>query len=435
MKSRKSGAIVLAATKDLMFAVGNLILGISKCGVREFQTVIIIQNNSEVNRIERDAILLIAHEANLKVLFMKLEDFLPDFDYSLPGVKKFVSTYSKMPLVKLFLPKLFNNSKLCCKFDHVIWLDCDICIVENFDSILDFGSVCGCAVSLVKDVLKNKSKYPYLHGDEYKPNGGVILYKSSAFNFTDIDEYSADIVEIVDQLAQDENLFLDELAIILACSKNNITFDVLPQEYNYLAVRMPKKNPKIIHSVGKKKFWNDSLLSVAYPQWERQNITWLQKLIEVGLPANQVQNYNKSKNSLSTYWTLQEKQDWQKFWRILLSSLEFSNSSIWLDPCCERNFIQFFVKGIPRRGIHFEITSERKNEILNIAFHIERDVILTDEKFKSTLQGFAKNENLALIEENNCLSVELGPVRVINFNLTFDKFVNSITSIINCYIQ
>lgn len=300
--SNNDNAIVFGVTKDLIFAVANVLIGMRDKKSKIFNTVIIIvEDVNELNRFERDALGSIVSSLGMNLVFIEIKDLIPEsIELNIfSGAKDFISKYSRMPLAKLFLPIFFGQNKFNLVFNHVLWLDCDICIVDNFDSITNFAKgygVCACEGRLVRDALQNLSDYPYLTGKEVKPNGGVILYNAEQFQKISIEEYLSEILKILEKLTKDKNILIEELAITLACAKLNIKMYVLPQIYNYLAVRCYKTNPLICHSVGKAKFWNDPLLNLMFPQWERSNIAWLNELQRGGgtpLAYSKVQSFYK----------------------------------------------------------------------------------------------------------------------------------------------
>ena len=381
----QNGCIILGVTKEYLFAVGNILIGMGLNRVSVFNTILIVVDNvNDINKSEYDAIKRIARAFDFSVFFINLSDLIPaNLDLSSGGLKKFVSVYTAMPLVKLFAPQFLKKNPYIKAVDSILWLDCDICVLKNFDDIIKGGNVCACLGCKVSGALKFKEHFPYITGNEIKPNGGVLLYKKDAFEFVDLQAYFKDLESILIQLSEDENNLIEEVALTLLLKKWNIPMDILGQEYNHGFFRIGKKQPILFHSVGKKKFWNDLILNVHCPQWERYNIEWLSYLMESGVPSSQIQQLNKSKFSLNAYWLLQDIQDWRVFWNKIFVKMQFSDASLWLDGNFDRSFVQFFVKSINRRTCHFKIQYDKKIKSFSVAFLLEKDPLICSELVES----------------------------------------------------
>lgn len=401
-----NGCIIFGVTKEYIFAVGNILIGMGLNKVSIFNTVLIVVDNiNDINKSEYDAIKKIARRFNFRVLFISLTDLIPsNLDLNSGGLKKFVSVYTAMPLVKLFAPLFLKNNPHIKAVDSILWLDCDICVLKNFDDIVKGGNVCACLGSKISGALKFKEHFPYVTGNEIKPNGGVLLYKKEAFEFINFQDYFKDLEKILIQLSEDENILIEEVALTLLLKKWNITIDILCQEYNHGFFRIGKKQPILFHSVGKKKFWNDLILNVHCPQWERYNIEWLNFLLESGLPPSQIQQFNKSKFTLNSYWLLQDIHDWRVFWSKVFVKMQFSDASVWFDGNSDRSYIQFFVKSINRRSCHFEIQYDKKTKTFTVSFHLEKDPLICS-KFVEDANLLLVGSKYSVIEKEDFFSI------------------------------
>lgn len=109
--SNNDNAIVFGVTKDLIFAVANVLIGMRDKKSKIFNTVIIIvEDVNELNRFERDALGSIVSSLGMNLVFIEIKDLIPEsIELNIfSGAKDFISKYSRMPLAKLFLLIFFG---------------------------------------------------------------------------------------------------------------------------------------------------------------------------------------------------------------------------------------------------------------------------------------------------------------------------------------
>ena len=391
-----NGAIVFGITPNLMFAVANVIIGLIENGVTKFKTVYIVTDEiDQLDTYEKNTIREIACRGGVKLEFQSISNFIPNHNFEEIGLKKFISKYSIFPLIKLFLPILLNRSSTnnsLSQYDYVLWLDCDVCITGNIDSILNYGAVCACSGAKIENVLKNYQKYDYLKKGSIKPNGGVVLYKAQAFKNVKLTDYFDDIWELLKDVSVDGNHLVEELVLTLALAKHGIDIDILGAEYNYLANKIYNAYPKIVHSVGKAKFWNNPITSLAFPQWRKYNIKWLSELLYQGVKSCDLYKYDHSLINGDGYWELVEANYWKEFWKSFLMDLKFTNENAWVDPDISSSHLKIYSKSIERSHLFFEISFDALSNKFIISAYINKIVFEPIKQWVNEISQLGNND-------------------------------------------
>lgn len=347
----KKGALVLAVTNDLIFSAANVIIGVNKHSPDLFQDVILfVDCKNKLNRYEVAALnSIIDKEQNLFIY--DAEELFPKVNHQDERLKNFICKYSKMPLVKLMIPNLFWDCQYTGtnEYEYILWLDSDICIVEDFSSILKFNGLSACLGSFAKPLLKKPENFPEISDTDIKPNGGMILFKKQDFEITKLgrNEYNEEIAKIIDKLLSDGALGIEELALTVFAKRKNIHLNIIPSEYNTLPKFSKNLNPKIVHALGKElKFWNNPIINIAYPEWNKNNEKWLQALMYAGVSAGDIVKYNKSKYDSGSLSNLIQRFEWIDYWSALMDRIQFSNQKIYQQTNISSRYVQFYFKGL-----------------------------------------------------------------------------------------
>lgn len=404
-----SKTIVFAITNDMLFAVANVIIGLERHCRITFNYLILVQDKNRLDRRELTALYSLISEkeysqqrSKIIVRDVELMELHKSVDLSHKSIRAFVDKWTYMPLVKAFMFKLFDDEfsrKLGLERapDDLLWLDCDILVLESIEKIFSYGEICGTLGSYAKPLLKSSDKFDYIGGSDIKPNGGVILLKKAPFHLENIFDIEKEVRSLLRDLADTNVLGIEEHLITALCKKKQWHLDILSDEYNYLPGYSYSMNPRIVHSLGKNKFWNNILVNRLYPEWERNNQKWLSSLLRAGVGVDELGKYNHSTNRSNSTRQLLFSQDWQKIWDSVLNNIRFSHSECYQQAVFVGNWCKFYLK---RKDItsdcHYEIIKQSKDYL--VALHFENGYNNNNDKlikFLSTQEkaGYQFNKN------------------------------------------
>ena len=351
-----------------------------------------------------------------KVKILDSRSIIPEFSNNSSVLEKFLGRYSKMALVKVYMPRLFIDSSLTGtnQYDYLLCLDSDTLILDDISRILDNGLVCGCMGNIAIDKLTNKKLFTCLDGSDVKPNGGVILYKRQFIDILTNEgiDYFSIVDETLTELISTNQQFIDEFTICISLKKtkqDKCYLTVIGNEYNCDPRYFYYNNPKIVHSVGGgSKFWNNPLMNRFFPNWEKNNRYWLFLLSESGLSQNEIQCKNHSIFKSNLISELIKERENRRIWETILRKIQFSYSGIWQSPSLTSKFVQFHINKIHNQKIHFELVHAGYNQVF-IEFHIEdpRVIKLIQTNNTIDLKSISTEHCYSYIDEKNKIEFKI----------------------------
>ncbi len=174
-------------------------------------------------------------------------------------------------------------------YDNVIWMDVDMLITKNFESILSYGPLAWRPVIS----YKTRDKYPnlWINNNLESPNGGFILFKNELLKYGIDSKFAYSVLK---SFIEEYHKISDEIIFLIIASMKNIAADMLTYEYNCWPSHKNANDAFIIHSSGKEKFWNNKLIGTAYGEWHVNNKIWHQTIGES--PKECKFNYREIKN-------------------------------------------------------------------------------------------------------------------------------------------
>lgn len=251
--NKKEIAIVFGITKNLTFALANVLLGIKKYSPNFADEIIVYHDDIKPKDME----LL---NSIVPCRFIKYEFPIKDtskFD------DMFFNQFSSMAYSRF---ECFNHLG---EFKKVIWLDVDILIQKDISGLLDYEND-GVGI-LPGDFVKHNFKEPIKDFD-MNARGywtGTILFSDKIKNHEQIANWCYEkLIEYA------PSLYLPDQAIMNIALQN---FDIKPAEFDkdfYCAHPSKKeaKNAAIVHAYRPKKFWD----CWRFKEWDKNNETWNQ---------------------------------------------------------------------------------------------------------------------------------------------------------------
>ena len=149
--------VVFAVTNNYLFSVANVIIGIEKYAPPQtFDYLIFVEHKNSLNRQEVSAVYDLVNQSYQRsetcnrIVIRDVSEILDvdSFNSENPGIKSFIDRWSIMPLVKIMMHHLFDETKansfgFSSPHDSVIWLDSDILVQGDLSPILNYGSIIG----------------------------------------------------------------------------------------------------------------------------------------------------------------------------------------------------------------------------------------------------------------------------------------------------
>lgn len=264
--------VFLACDENYAFALANVIIGIRRYNEDLFTNIVVYHDITEKTRKD------ISRLWEEKIIFVEYthEHFLKDLD---GDVSKILLTSR---FGERFVYAKFHIFELLERYDCVVWLDCDTLVVDRIEDFLcldeiEFKCDCGGRIDGATKYLKTKgllqSNKPIM-----KPVGGVLSFsnkiliktKTSGINLTN------QCFKILKELYEYECLIYpttsDEIPFGILAYLND--FKIQNKKGLYNTMPQLSKNSKIIHTIGKTKFWQSPFSYVAFNEWVINHKIW-----------------------------------------------------------------------------------------------------------------------------------------------------------------
>lgn len=386
--------ICMGITSDLMFAAMNVIIGVEKHSPGLIQRYVIFYLEEDpISEIDKKSAERISDKVEFRVFNPKIkqEDF-----------KEIIDKYTLLYFCK------FAVFDLIKEFNNVLWLDVDLLIQGDISPIFNSKTIAWRASLSARfcDLLE----FPgiIISENDTKPNAGVIFVnrneKNSKITMDECWELAKEIRKCTKRLSLDEMVF----GIIVIKHKINVT--LLPREYNLVFHMKSSRESVIQHAMGKKKFWNNSVMNLIFGEWRQNNQKWIDVggTSYVGPIEGEI-----GKSSASIYKAF----CWLDYWsKILPSEYEMKDRNL-IPGNYFSNFVQFYIKNVNHK-VHYELMQKDKDyihtdvqykdeNIVMVCLHIEDKKYITEEilekmRLLSIKEDYCitKNDNKILLEKD-----------------------------------
>lgn len=369
---KKERCVVFGITPNLTFAVANVILAIENYTPDFIDEYVILSDYNDP--LDEDEVL------TLKKICPRIR-VMPLFHQGNVVIdKKLIQRYS----IFNYLGKL-EVLRLLDFYHKVLFLDADLLITDSIEAIFYNESIAWrrTILPLSKYISAWEEKEIT---DEYTiPNGGVILVTDKLFNYHNLYEDALNLLDKIANMPCSQQMGLDELVFAVLNFKYNLGAKVLDDKYNLPTIWRNSQKAVISHSAGTKKYWNDALTYILFPQWGYFHELY----IELGgkynkLKLNRVSDIGKDARGLFIAFNNYD------YWQKLTLNLSFSNDIIQSHNHF-KSYIQFYIKNVDR-SIHYELT-KLSNKRVRVALHFERkslDYINTNLEFALEVKSLGR---------------------------------------------
>ena len=259
--NKKKALLVMAATGNYLFSVGNVLLGLKKYSPNMFNDILIYTDETASPQ-DKETIQKI-FPVTFKI-----------YDYQLPDKKERerLSYYSNMSYAR------FEMLTYLDKYEKVFWFDSDFLITGDISGLLEYGKT---GVSMSIDL----EPYPDNHGvhkffikniEGYNMN--ALAYATGSIIFSDKLKEPLKLREYLYKQLEKyaSNVTYAEQGIIhLMIEDFNLEVETFPKLVYHAFTFEDKTNAKLIHLLGDSKPWA-YFTGTAYDEWYENHKKWIE---------------------------------------------------------------------------------------------------------------------------------------------------------------
>lgn len=272
--NKLNNCVCMASSSYMLPALANMIIGIERHSPNTVDQYVILH---EVNEVFNENDVMALTKLSNKIRFYPV-----DFKgiYTLPKLRILSSSsqYVRIIFAKFFIFDLLKDYK------HVLWLDTDMLVLKDISNLFKIEGAGWRPVraNLVPrcNFIKN---YVKAHNDAFDtnsdifppPSGGLIYVSDTINNYANLTEKCFHILRDCYVSADKITMALDELIIGIINYTDNIEAQYIDNKYNFIPGGAKETEAVIIHSCGKKKFWNSPSQYSSYKEWGENNNYWL----------------------------------------------------------------------------------------------------------------------------------------------------------------
>ena len=256
---KKPLAFLLGVTASHAFTVGPLLLSLRRHISRLDYEVIVISDDLA----GKDADLISLFPACRIIPYEPLIDLRP----ALPP---------DYPIHYLYRLEIF---RLLESYKAAIWLDTDIAIQGDVAPLAGYGPFAMASPdnSFLKEGLTYRMGHNFfkpVEGYDMKAefsNAGIMVARDSLPKPLKLYEWCMRTFEEHHPVLR----LRDQALLNMFAQKFPELFRHFPaDEYNCFPLKPASKLAKIVHCFGEAKFWNDGLMNLCFPEWQRDYQTW-----------------------------------------------------------------------------------------------------------------------------------------------------------------
>ena len=259
----KNIAVVFSITKNLLFAVANVIHGIEKHSPNFVDQYIIFLDSFE-SKNDMDILRGIGHG---KVAFELFDT---------KQYKQNANINQNLPKYSIMCFGLFECIRYLEKYRFVIFLDPDLLVQNDISGIISKSYVKMASGRLtIEEALGRKISNEQLKNKK-ACNSGVVVFNSKISELIELKTLYSDCVSFANSYLN-TLVFPDQAVINLVLGIHQIPIDKLDWKYNSM---IQSKGlfyaSAIVHSVGgKSKYWNNGVTNLMFPEWNANHQKWL----------------------------------------------------------------------------------------------------------------------------------------------------------------
>jgi lipopolysaccharide biosynthesis glycosyltransferase len=380
-------ALVFGITDDLYFALGTMLVGYFKHNPMFNGTVVVFHENLSKEQ-----------QATLRKIYKTIS--FRRFTRS--GVEKRLSKIASRTRVEAILARYshfyfakFEIPDLLKEFHKVMWMDVDMLVRGPVGNMWSFDQFTWRIVSpgaLEKQEVVNQAYALDIKRSDYGgPNGGLIGISRGAQQQGEMS--TARLYYWFNRLTNEHNLAIsDELSFFLLAATTGSNLKELPLSYNCPSATHGAGSAKIIHAVGKNKFWNTKSIALAYPDWG----IWQREWVRYGGTKSHYELSGKSgfiQSPNSIVGAARQQHIWSKLFEEIRDQLP---AGVIPDLHTHRQYWQILFAGWKKELLHIEITKLGKT--YRVEVHLEGDAQFVEahkdliEKRLATVEGFERME-------------------------------------------
>lgn len=340
---KQDTAIVLASTKDYLYATSNVLIGLKKFSP-DFATDIILFNDG-IDEIYKNKL----NQLTKNIIYKKYDN-----SYFISKTNLKIETLPRLKRFSLLAYARYEIFDLLKYYKKILYIDCDMLIQKDISQIKNFGPI---------SLQKYNKTLAYCFNIDKKEIEGIdtslYSYTNSYIYINDnLDQYELLTNECY-QLTQKYiyNSTLPDLAIIsLLLYKYNIVPNEAPHSIHALHTAKESYDSCMVQPVNgpKWKFWSNPLMRQLYPLWQENYEEW----IKIGGqkydgPQYYLADFPKEKDKIFKNYKN------ELFYReIYLKNKDRLPVNILPNISANKSYLQFFIKNIDEK-IHYEILGKK----------------------------------------------------------------------------
>ena len=259
--SKKKALLVMAATGNYLFSVGNVLIGLKKHSPEMFDDILIYTDKTAT---EQD-------KATIQKIFPTTFKI---YDYQIPNEADRVrlSYFSNMPYAR------FEMLSYLDEYEKVIWFDSDFLITGDISGLLEYGKT-GISMSI------NLDPYPIEHGvhmffvkDVPGYDMHALAYASGLIMFTDKLQEPLKLKDyLYKQLEKYSSYtkYAEQGILQLMIEDFNLQVDMFPKLIYHAFPFEDKTNARLVHLLAGTKPWV-YFTGFAYNEWYENHKKWIE---------------------------------------------------------------------------------------------------------------------------------------------------------------
>lgn len=256
---KKDLAMVFGITKDLDFALANVLLSMKKHGNMPKSMDIFVYHDGISE--EKQSLL----NKILPCQFIEYHNNISSDTFD----PTYLQLYSNLCLARF---ECFNLLK---EYKKVIWNDVDILIQNDVSGLLDYGDKSGLAMTYTDINFLTEANFNGLIA-EYNMclpllNSGIIVFSDQLKNYENMTEWCYQQVKKYNKRLR----YLDQGVLNILVQEFKIKVEAIDiKKYCCHPMRDNVSTAAIVHAYGYDKFWNSENLKMLFPEWVKFNQEW-----------------------------------------------------------------------------------------------------------------------------------------------------------------
>lgn len=261
---KKDLAMVFGITKDLDFALANVLISMKEHGNMPKNMDIYVYHDG-LSQEKEDVLNSI-----LPCEFIEYHNDISEGTLD----STYLKLYSNLCLAR------FECFDMLKKYKKVIWNDVDILIQDDISGLLEYGNKSGLAMTYSDINFLTEANFNGLI-EGYNMclpllNSGIIVFSDKLNDYEKLTKWCYDQVKKYNKRLR----YLDQGVLNLLVQEFNIKVEPINiQKYCCQPMRNNVRSAAIVHSYGYDKFWNSEVLKEKFPSWVKYNEKW-EKLLK-----------------------------------------------------------------------------------------------------------------------------------------------------------